>query len=268
MSKLVQLIVCCLCLLPASLLFSPKAIAQTVGLRECDEALRLNSFNPVSKIRQASLSLSPRGYILTIVEENEVQTFGLTNQLDYYYASSRLFQVIEGIRPALITSDGSFRLAFPVTPRNGCIYTGKLTFVAGAKEKLFPSTDSRSACRSAFALAQIKLSSLKNVHLLRSEKFSHNYSDYPDGRHSGYKFVFHGTDVRNVLASPVFLTTISTDIISNCKDIGIVEFGKYQTDNINTYGLLRNNKVTSFQCINPTKKPSTKKPSWGEVTCV
>lgn len=262
MSKLVQLIACCLGLLSASFLFSPKAIAQTVGLRECDESLRLHTFNPVSKIRKASLSLSPKGYLLTIDEENEVQTFGLTSQLDYYYASSRFIRIIEGIRPALIASDGSFRLVFPVTPRSGCTYTGKLTFEAGAKEKLFPSTDTRSACRSSVALAQIKLSSFKNVQLLRSEKFRHEYSDYPDGRHSGYKFVFHGTDVRNVLASPVFLTTISTDIISNCKDIGIVTFGKYRTDHFETYGLLRNNKVASFQCINPSKKLS-----WGEVNC-
>ncbi|MFN5857660.1 MAG: hypothetical protein ACK456_17500 [Pseudanabaenaceae cyanobacterium] len=256
MSKLFKLVVCCLGLLPVSLLFSPKAVAQTVGTRECIRVL-----TPVSEIRRASLSPSPEGYILTVVEEDGVHTFGLTSDLNYYYSSRRIFRT-EGAYPALIASDGSFRLALPVGAPSGCTYTGKLTFQPGAREKLFPRGDSGAACRSAVSLAEIKLRGVKNVFLWRSEKFRHNYSDYPDGRHSGYQFIIYGAGIGDVFRSRIFLTTISTDIISSCKDVGMVRFGEYQTDHFDIYGLLRNNKVVLFQCT--TKKPI----SWGQDGCL
>jgi hypothetical protein len=270
MSKLVYVIVYCLLLLPASLLFSPKALAQSVGLRECDESLRLYTFNPVSKILKASLSLSPRGYLLNIQEENKVQVFGLTDDLNYYYSSNNLFR-LEGVRPAKIASDGSFRLILPMTLNKGCTFTGKLAFETGAREKLFPRTDPTATCRSAISLAEMRLMSIKNVYVHGVEKFPHNYRDYPSGRRFVRRFILLGSATPDVIASPVLLTSISTNIISNCKDVGIVKFGQYRTDYIRTYGLLRNNKVKPFQCVDAAilgRGDTRQQLSWGQTDCI
>lgn len=266
MSKLDYLTVYCISLFSCSFFVTPQALAQNVGLRECSESLRLSTFNPVSNILQASLSLSQRGYLLTITEENNVQTFGLTNQLTYYYDSSSLFQ-IEGITPPKIASDGSFLLVLPITPQSGCSYTGRLAFEDGVREQLFPATDPTASCRNAITLAEIRLIT-KNVQIFETEKQPHNYQSYPMGRSLNLSFSLIGPGTESILASPVFLTTISTDITLGCGDIGLIRFGKYQSEDIKSFGFMNDSTIRPFLCLAHAERGDVSVLPWGYELCI
>ena len=259
MFKLPRLILCCIALLPINFFFSSKAMAQSVGVKECD----LTGETISSKILQASLSLSEKGYLITLKGKNETQSFGLTKNLNYYYDSSNFF-FLEEITPAKISSDGSFLLIVPVTPKRGCTFRGKLVFDPGVKDKLFPPNDI-DFCKDAITRAEIMLENAKASATV--EKAKHYHKNPPNHRHFSYSLALMGPGTENVLNSPVFLKNITTNIISNCKDIGMVRFGIYATDHARSFGLMNDGNVRGFQCKESSGSNSQEFP-WGTEHCL
>lgn len=48
----------------------------------------------------------------------------------------------------------------------------------------------------------------------------------------------------------------------------MVEFNEYQSDHVESYGLLENNDVGGFKCILESDPRARKKLDWGYVVCL
>ena len=256
MFKLARLILSFISLSSTNLFFSSEALAQSVGVKEC----HITGEKSLSKILQASLSLSSKGYLITIKEKNTTQLFGLTRDFRYYYDSSNFF-FLEVTSPAKISSDGSFLLIVSAGAKSGCIFKGKLVFDVGVKEQLFPKNDI-AFCKDAITRAEITIEKA-NASIFEVEKLRHHYKDHPKNLDFMYSFPIMGRGAGNVINSPVLLKSISTNIVANCKDIGMVRFGIYGTDDARSFGLLNNGKVQEFKCI----ASGAANPPWGSEHC-
>ena len=101
--------------------------------------------------------------------------------------------------------------------------------------------------------------------VVKVEQFKQSYQDYPTNRALGYSFSLSGEGVLDVMSSKVFLTDISTQIISNCQSISSVSFSQYRTDWVGTFGLMKNRKVEPFECLPPERGREL---SWGKRICI
>jgi hypothetical protein len=189
----------------------------------------------------------------------------LTRDLGYYYDSSRLF-FLEGASPAQIAPDGSFLLILPHTPRRVCTYKGKLEVENGSKEILFSKNSfQNNSCENAITKARVKIEG-SNTRIVNLDKRKHYYTDFPSGRNMEYSFWLVGPGISNLINSDVLLTSLSSDIISNCRTIGIVIFGLYQSESVVTYGLMKNGMVQKFKCVDAVRnRPIV---LWGYESCV
>lgn len=77
-----------------------------------------------------------------------------------------------------------------------------------------------------------------------------------------------GSATQSILNSEKFLTAISIEIINKCSSISMVEFNEYQSDHVESYGLLENNDVGGFKCILESDPRARKKLDWGYVVCL
>ena len=75
-----------------------------------------------------------------------------------------------------------------------------------------------------------------------------------------------GSATQSILNSEKFLTAIATDIINKCPKISMVDFGQDQTDYGKSYGLLEDNKIGIFKCVDWEVAP--KKLDWGYISCL
>jgi hypothetical protein len=95
---------------------------------------------------------------------------------------------------------------------------------------------------------------------------SQEYKNYPNNRPLSYRFFLAGSATHSILNSDQFLTMISQQIINKCPSISIVGFNESQTDYVISYGLLKNNIIGLFKCIDWEVAP--KKLDWGYVGCI
>jgi hypothetical protein len=96
-------------------------------------------------------------------------------------------------------------------------------------------------------------------------------SDYPKDRPMYYHFALKGTNSGVVLNSDNIQKDIAQKIISYCDTIAIVQFSQLQSSWVNTFGLLDDNKVGPFICIQfdyRNRKPVKRKLLWGEEECI
>lgn len=261
MLKIVRLILCSISIATFNFFLSEVSLSQAIGIKECDLG-RVSLIK--SKIYKASLKPSSKGYLLELEDGDGKQVFGLTKQLSYYYDSSGQF-ILENTAPAQIAPDGSFILILPITARNGCIYKGKLMFENGSKEQLFSQTD---PCQLALIKSKLKIDNA-NIRIDDLSKQKHEYKNYPTGRRLEYAFSMHGPGLTSFLSSNVLLTSLSANIISSCKDVGLVTFGRSQTDEFITYGLMQNGKVQAFKCVPADRRRERQTtPTWGYTVCL
>ena len=172
--------------------------------------------------------------------------------------------------PVSIKPTGQFEIKMMVSSRSFCTFSGTLQFIGKSKAQLFlnsssfskaPKLTASSNCKDAVKKAERMLENAKTRVI--TEKQKHYYKNPPSNRHFSYSFALMGAGSKNVLNSPVFLNNITTNIISNCKDIGMVGFGIYATDTIYSFGLMNDGKVREFRC----KRPFSSEPPWGYVPC-
>jgi|LakMenEpi03Aug12_release.lakeMendotaPanAssembly.Ray.scaffolds.fasta_scaffold174890_3 hypothetical protein len=125
-------------------------------------------------------------------------------------------------------------------------------------------------CNAALQRAKKQIQKNRKVKVVYTgqEDISQHYKSYPKNRPFSYQFGLRGPATETILNSDQFLTIIAKNIIDNCPSISRVEFGESNTDNVATYGLLSNSKVTWFKCIGEDDPGTTIKPRWGEVVCI
>ncbi|RAM53277.1 MAG: hypothetical protein C6Y22_01675 [Hapalosiphonaceae cyanobacterium JJU2] len=100
---------------------------------------------------------------------------------------------------------------------------------------------------------------------ISKDDISKDYQSYPENRPFRYLFVLRGAATESVLLSNKLLTSLSRDILTNCSDISKVTFGLDETDHLETFGLISENKIDAFQCVDPG---TYKKLPWGYVVCL
>jgi hypothetical protein len=131
-------------------------------------------------------------------------------------------------------------------------------------------------CSGALEATRRQLASAKNMQgvYFRQDDVSRQYPDYPDNRSQTYLFVMEGHQAAsNVMNSPALLTDLAQNIISNCSDVGLVSFGPANSGWIERVGLINNDRVGVFQCVN-TDLPGRRRyrsrlprVSWGQQFC-
>ncbi|AFY58933.1 hypothetical protein Riv7116_6606 [Rivularia sp. PCC 7116] len=122
-----------------------------------------------------------------------------------------------------------------------------------------------SKCQAAIDAGKTEVANVSGIGVNKSSKndISSIYQNLPKERSVQYQFTVGGSGGKNIVYSPVFMSKISKNIISNCNNIGSVKFEVDQTDNRVAYGLVKDS-VKKFDCTSPTAKSKLK---WGEISC-
>jgi hypothetical protein len=128
-------------------------------------------------------------------------------------------------------------------------------------------------CNAALQRAKVRIQKNRKVKVVHTDQqnISQDYKhdkNYPKNRPFSYQFGLRGPATESILNSEKFLTIIAKNIIDNCSSISIVEFGEYQTDHVATYGLLENNEVGRFKCLDVDDPRARKKLDWGQTVCI
>ncbi|PZO43287.1 MAG: hypothetical protein DCF19_04875 [Pseudanabaena frigida] len=132
------------------------------------------------------------------------------------------------------------------------------------------STEDIQRCSDALTATQDRIRQTKNVLSLKmiTIQVSDRYPDRPSDRPDGYQFLMVGKGGFDILASEQLMASISTQIITNCPSVSMVEFATYP-EGAGIYGLV-NNKVQGFDCYeayNTLQSPNPK-PPWGYEGCL
>jgi hypothetical protein len=107
------------------------------------------------------------------------------------------------------------------------------------------------------------------VVLVETRDLTQSYADYPVGRPLSYYFRIDGTAADDVMLSPRFLTTLSTQIINRCPSAGSVDFGVNRTDWSKTYGYMGEGRVEAFRCVEPDRNRGDRQLAWGyDICCI
>ena len=158
-----------------------------------------------------------------------------------------------------------------------CIITG-LTFLLGGEVQSKTKQQS-DYCDLALDKVQIKLRENRrriNVDFRPREITSKEdwYEDMPSNRPYDLWVVMRGNegDMSNAMNSQQFLTTLASNIITNCDRVSVVTFGINGTDYLRSYGLI-NNKVVYFKCVDratflAAKRISSRVIYWGRQLCI
>jgi hypothetical protein len=125
-------------------------------------------------------------------------------------------------------------------------------------------------CNAALQDAKNKIQKNRKVKIVKTIKLdiSQHYRSYPSNRLFSHIFGLTGAATGSILSSEKFLTTIAKDIINKCPSISMVEFNEYETDHVESYGLLENNDVGLFKCLDMDDLRARTKLHWGYVVCL
>jgi len=251
--------------------------SKNAGMIECSR-IQGNSPTRKYKIQSATLKNARDGYrlILTVKGWNP-QGLGSGNRVVYrvdpnlqiygvsYHSDGQPDTKLE------LQRNGKFKYSGMPTSRSICITEGNLTFGEGVKQKLFSTTKvsnikTGSKCATALRFVKNKITKGRRIKVVNISKYniSRNYQRYPKNRPFRYLFALRGAATESVLRSGQFLTSLSRNIIKNCKDISTVTFGLDETDYVRDFGLISKNKVGVFKCVDPT---TYQKLPWGYAVC-
>ena len=125
-------------------------------------------------------------------------------------------------------------------------------------------------CNAALQDAKNKIQKNRKVKIVKTIKLdiSQHYRSYPSNRLFSHIFGLTGAATGSILSSEKFLTTIAKDIINKCPSISMVKFNEYETDHVESYGLLENNDVGLFKCLDMDDPRAITKLHWGYVVCL
>lgn len=145
----------------------------------------------------------------------------------------------------------------------GIVVTGLAVGTVGVQ-----SAQSRDSCQVAIASAKEQIES-KNTTVIQLETFDMSKesqaSKYPEGYPIRVFMVIEGPGTTSVMNSTVFLKALSHKIIMECEPVSLVEFTASGTDWVDTFGLVGQDKVELFECLDPGHNIRI---PWGYTVCL
>ena len=128
------------------------------------------------------------------------------------------------------------------------------------------SEEMQQQCTLALSEAVTALEEGRDVQVadVVSIDISQGYSDYPADAPIGVVFRMNGQAAADVMNSHQFMTTISTQLITECQPVSLVDFQVNYTDWSAKYGLVNGN-VIAFECVEPGVGAYTQ---WGQEFCL
>ncbi len=121
-------------------------------------------------------------------------------------------------------------------------------------------------CRIALTDAANMLEGGRNVRVatMRIQPLSEEYRNFPTERPYGIYIGMEGQATANILNSPQLMTSISNQLIAECRSVSLVKFAMHQTDWNIVFGLV-GESVESFECIDPSPGMISQ---WGKTICI
>jgi hypothetical protein len=156
------------------------------------------------------------------------------------------------------------------------IYRTFISFVIFSSFSLFPINNFSVAqeinqnCSTALILSKKRLKNIDKIQtiVVHTYDVSKAYPDHPVGRSQGYILAMQGSAVSSIMNSPKFMISVAQNIIKNCKDFGMVTFGLDHSGWGISVGLLSNDRIGIFKCLDyKPRAKNQKKLSWGEEYC-
>ena len=262
-----------------------------VGSDECGryDSRDKRPLPPARRMLSAFFDVEGSGYVLKINYEGEgrVASYEFDSDLKLQYQNDRRLK---------ISSEGKFE--FGISHRaEWCVYIGTAKMSPQASARLFGQRGSSSdfptsnsdfptsysvqiangintivestSCQNALTEAVRRIESA-NASVNRITRYDYKktfHSDnYPKDRPFRYDFVISGSGLDDVMNSTMFLTDITSQIISSCPSVSLSSFSQYRTDGGRAFGLMENGKVKPFECAT-RDRARTGKISWGEEFC-
>lgn len=120
-------------------------------------------------------------------------------------------------------------------------------------------------CAAPLAEAVERIEEVKNVSVagVYDQDISVMYVDSPANSPVGITISMDGSGTPNIMASPQLLTSIATQVITECQPVSLVIIGENRSDNYGVFGLMDGEVVVFRECgsdIEPL--------NWGEVGCL
>jgi hypothetical protein len=237
---------------------------------------------PARRMLSAFFDVEGSGYVLKINYDGEgrVASYKFDSNLKFKYEDRNQLK---------ISSEGKFE--FSIDHRaEWCVYSGTAKMSPQASARLFGQRGSSSdfptsysvqiangintivdntSCQNALTEAVRRIESA-NANVNRITRHDYNgtfHSDnYPTDRPFRYVLVISGAGLGDVMNSTMFLTDITSQIISNCPSISLADFAQVSSDGGRGFGLMKNGKVKPFECATRDRARTGKIP-WGEEFC-
>lgn len=126
-------------------------------------------------------------------------------------------------------------------------------------------------CTQAVSATRLQLQKIDKLQITSIKKIKatqSTYINYPTNRPFIYSIIISGSGGESIMNSPKLMKDISTKLISRCQSVSGVIFGIDQTDWGEMLGIIKNEKVEFFKCIEPRRDVSKTKLNWGNRLCV
>ena len=154
----------------------------------------------------------------------------------------------------------------PSSPSSNDFPTSSSVQIANGINTIVEST----SCQNALTEAVRRIESA-NANVNRITRYDYNrtfHSDnYPKDRPFRYEFVISGAGLVDVMNSTMFLTDITSQIISNCPSVSLAAFAKASSDWGRDFGLMGNGKVKPFDWDTRARAQRRGGIPWGETFC-
>lgn len=236
---------------------------------------------PTRRMLSAFFDVEGSGYVLKVNYDGEsrVASYRFDSALKSKYDRNQI----------KISSEGKFK--FSIDHRaEWCVYSGTAKMSPQASARLFGQRGSSSdfptsysvqiangintivestSCQNALSEAVRRIESANasvNTITRNDHKKTFHSDNYPKDRPFRYNFVISGSGLDDVMNSTMFLTDITSQIISSCPSVSLSSFSQYRTDGGRDFGLMENGKVKPFECAT-RDRARTGKISWGEEFC-
>ena len=125
----------------------------------------------------------------------------------------------------------------------------------------------KQSCAAAVDATIQRLTAVTGTVFRAQEPVAHGYPDGPTNRPNSLRYGLSGSGAANILASPVFMNSLATNLIENCPQIGLVNIGADGSDAFINYGAMPERLVRPFQCkLGPDARQGPV--SWGQSICL
>ncbi|MEC4895498.1 MAG: hypothetical protein SAL07_21365 [Oscillatoria sp. PMC 1051.18] len=144
------------------------------------------------------------------------------------------------------------------------------SFISPVNARQEVPSEITDVCKDSISEGRRRLNDIRNMSVVEDYWIriqSTDYTNVPSSNLWSYIYVIQGKGVSDVFSSPVFMKSISTDIIEQCQPASLVRFGLYASGVNDVYGLMPSGEVRQFRCLDSSSGWATRTPNWGENWC-